>query len=281
MRHDLATLPQLLRWLVASMWDAYGHIFHAYEVVGMEKLPPSGPAFIVFYHGASTCDAYYFAARHQLERHRFPVPVVDRFIFRMPGMRTLLDLAEATDCTVDICASYLNPHLQPRHPTVPKLSQLNANGCVLLLAPGGVREALFADEFYSVMWGNRQGFAKVALLAGQPIYPMFTENIREVIRVVQFGKSWWRKLYERTRLPFVLFYGYFPVKLRTYIGDPIYPQEGETPEQLAQRTKQAMAELIRTHQWTPSNLLCAILQRVPSFDRWFEKHKQRKLALTN
>ncbi|CAH8595666.1 unnamed protein product [Dicrocoelium dendriticum] len=115
----------------------------------------------------------------------------------------------------------------------------------------------------------------------QPIYPMFTENIREVVRVVRFGKSWWRKLYERTRLPFVLFYGYFPVKLRTYIGDPIYPQEGETPEQLAQRTKQAMAELIRTHQWTPSNLLCAILQRVPSFDHWLEKHKQRKLALIN
>ena len=30
---------------------------------------------------------------------------------------------------------------------------------------GGVREALFGDENYTVMWGKRSGFAKVALQA--------------------------------------------------------------------------------------------------------------------
>lgn len=30
---------------------------------------------------------------------------------------------------------------------------------------GGVREALFGDEYYPVMWGNRNGFAKVAIQA--------------------------------------------------------------------------------------------------------------------
>ena len=30
---------------------------------------------------------------------------------------------------------------------------------------GGVREALFGDEYYQVMWGKRSGFAKVALQA--------------------------------------------------------------------------------------------------------------------
>ena len=28
---------------------------------------------------------------------------------------------------------------------------------------GGVREALFGDEYYQVIWGSRSGFAKVAL----------------------------------------------------------------------------------------------------------------------
>lgn len=280
-RHDLVSLAQLLKRLMAAVWDAHGRIFHAYEVIGMEKLPHSGPAFIVYYHGTCPFDAYYFLSRHLIERDRFPIPVVDRFLFRIPGLRIILDLLGAIEGTVETCASYLNPNLQLKRPSVSELGESNASGCVLLLSPGGVREALFADEFYSLAWGNRHGFAKVALLAKQPIYPMFTENIREVIRVVHFGKSWWEKLYERTRLPFALFYGYFPVKLRTYIGDPIYPQEGESAEHLARRTHQAITEMIRTHQWTPSNLLCAILQRIPTFDRWFEKCKQRKCALTS
>lgn len=30
---------------------------------------------------------------------------------------------------------------------------------------GGVREALFGDENYPIMWGKRQGFAKAAIQA--------------------------------------------------------------------------------------------------------------------
>ncbi len=40
-----------------------------------------------------------------------------------------------------------------------------AAGEVLMLSPGGVREALFADEYYSVLWGKRRGFARVAIRA--------------------------------------------------------------------------------------------------------------------
>lgn len=38
---------------------------------------------------------------------------------------------------------------------------------MLLLAPGGVREALFSDEYYRVVWGRRIGFAHVALQSRQ------------------------------------------------------------------------------------------------------------------
>lgn len=38
-------------------------------------------------------------------------------------------------------------------------------GEVLLLSPGGVREALFSDEYYSVLWGKRRGFARIAIKA--------------------------------------------------------------------------------------------------------------------
>lgn len=36
-------------------------------------------------------------------------------------------------------------------------------GYLLIISPGGVREALFSDETYVIMWGNRKGFAQVAI----------------------------------------------------------------------------------------------------------------------
>lgn len=39
------------------------------------------------------------------------------------------------------------------------------NGYLVSVSPGGVREALFSDESYRLLWGNRKGFAQVALEA--------------------------------------------------------------------------------------------------------------------
>ena len=33
------------------------------------------------------------------------------------------------------------------------------------LFAGGVREAFFSDEYYNLLWGNRVGFAKIAIEA--------------------------------------------------------------------------------------------------------------------
>lgn len=37
------------------------------------------------------------------------------------------------------------------------------SGRSLAISPGGVREALFANEYYPILWGNRKGFAQVAI----------------------------------------------------------------------------------------------------------------------
>ncbi|MGH0135974.1 UNVERIFIED_CONTAM: hypothetical protein FKN15_025241 [Acipenser sinensis] len=37
------------------------------------------------------------------------------------------------------------------------------NGHLLAISPGGVREAIFSDETYTLIWGNRKGFAQVAI----------------------------------------------------------------------------------------------------------------------
>lgn len=37
------------------------------------------------------------------------------------------------------------------------------NGNLLGISPGGLREALFSDNSYRLLWGNRTGFAQLAI----------------------------------------------------------------------------------------------------------------------
>ncbi|VDP85151.1 unnamed protein product [Echinostoma caproni] len=157
------------------------------------------------------------------------------------------------------------------------LSDENRNeGSVLLVAPGGVREALFSNEYYSVVWGRRHGFAKVAILARQPRYgrgqvSWVVAGHPSVAPREMFLCDQASQIASAVKTLFTA----FPW---TYIGDPIYPMDGETPEQLADRVREEIESMIRTYQWTPANLLCALLQRIPAFDRWFHRRKSQRNA---
>ena len=51
-------------------------------------------------------------------------------------------------------------------------------GHLLGISPGGVREALFSDETYPLIWGHRRGFAQVAIDA-QVVRPPPTPRPRQ------------------------------------------------------------------------------------------------------
>ncbi|KAM9102203.1 DGAT1/2-independent enzyme synthesizing storage lipids isoform 3-T3 [Sarcophilus harrisii] len=226
------------RKTVATVWDGHAAVWHGYEVHGIEKIPEEGPALIIFYHGAIPIDYYYFMARIFIHTGRTCRVVADHFVFKIPA-----------------------------------------------ISPGGVREALLSDETYSIIWGDRKGFAQVAIDAKvgyssreirkaknpaafqrenmpifKPIIPMFTQNIREGFRSLG-GTSLFRWLYEKFRYPFAPIYGGFPVKLRTYLGDPIPYDPMVTAEELAEKTKNAVQELIDRHQRIPGNIMSALLER--------------------
>ncbi|MBN3304749.1 TMM68 protein, partial [Amia calva] len=134
------------------------------------------------------------------------------------------------------------------------------NGHLLGISPGGVREALFSDESYVLLWGNRKGFAQVAIDAKVPIIPMFTQNVREGFRSLGSIRLY-RWLYEKFRLPIVPIYGGFPVKFRTYLGDPIPYDPNLTAAELADKVRYAVQSLIDRHQKIPGNILRALLER--------------------
>uniref|UniRef100_A0A452H3U1 Transmembrane protein 68 n=1 Tax=Gopherus agassizii TaxID=38772 RepID=A0A452H3U1_9SAUR len=95
---------------------------------------------------------------------------------------------------------------------------------------------------------------------------MFTQNIREGYRT--FGKiGFFRWFYEHSLLLLIPGYGGFPVKLRTYVGDPIPYDPNITAAELAEKTKIALETLRDRHQKLPGSILRALLER-------FDKHQK-------
>ena len=99
----------------------------------------------------------------------------------------------------------------------------------------------------------------------KPIIPIFTRNIREAIRSFNTPRSFWRWVYHKTQLPLVPIYGGFPVKLKTYIGEPIHFDPSHTPESLAKLVSQQMEAMIEQHQPRPGNILRGLNERFPFF----------------
>lgn len=159
------------RRAVALLWDAHGWIWNGYEVEGLENIPNTseGGALLIFYHGAIPLDYYYLLAKCILYKQRMINAVVDRLMFKMPGLKILMEASNVFPGSVTSCVQVLE------------------KGDLVAIAPGGLLEAQFGDEYYRLMWGKRIGFAKVAIAAKVPIIPFYTQNIREAFRTVSTG----------------------------------------------------------------------------------------------
>jgi len=231
------------REIVATLWDAHAWLWHGYELKGLEHLPTDGGALLVYYHGAIPIDYYYLVNRIFLLKEIMVHSVVDKFLLKVPGVKLILEVFCCEPGTVETLAERLK------------------QGKILGLSPGGVYEAQFGDHNYRIMWKNRLGFARAALQAGVPVLPVFTENIRESFRVLPCGHRLFLRLFEKTRVPLRPIFGGFPVKLRTHIGEPIYPEPEMTPEQLRDKVRSALEKMVEDNQRLPGSIFRGILDR--------------------
>ena len=233
----------------AGLVDRLGRRWHDYQVCGAEQIPRDRGSLLVFYHGLVPVDGYLLTARLYREHGLFARALADRWLFELPGLSTLVRAGGAVPAAPETARSLLDA------------------GYPVLVSPGGVREAIAGRPgFYRVTWGDRQGFARLALDAHVPILPVFSENIEEAYRAPFAHARLFQALYERTRLPLVPIVGLgllpFPVKLRTWIGEPIEPRDGETAAALRDRTREALQALIDAHQGPRPRLLRGLVQRV-------------------
>ncbi|CAK5050933.1 unnamed protein product [Meloidogyne enterolobii] len=233
------------RTSIASFWDGVGLFWHGYEITGLENLPEEGPALIVTYHGTLPLDLYYVISKGILFKKRTIHCVADKFVFKIPGWGKMCKVFGMTPGTVDDCIKTLK------------------DGHLLIIAPGGVREALFSNPVnYETIWGNRLGFAKVVIGADVPVIPMFTENCRDAFRTPRWGRRLFRPLYEKTRLPLCPIYGGFPVKMVTHLGRPLKFSLNSTPEEVKNQVETAVNNLICEHQILPGSIFRSLLQRI-------------------
>ena len=134
--------------ILCNMWATVTEYYHDHQVVGMEKIPSRSAAILVWYHGVVPIDYIAVVSRLYLRDGRMVHSVVDRFLPNLPGWDLLEKDLKLTAAGKGFCVDLLE------------------NGEIMGVAVGGAREALF-DSDYSVDWGQREGFAKVALLTGQ------------------------------------------------------------------------------------------------------------------
>ena len=133
--------------ILANMWTRLTELYHGHTVIGMENIPSNSAAILVWYHGPIPVDYFGLVARLYLRDGRLVNSVVDRFLTTLPQWSDVEHNFKVTSAGKGYCVELLE------------------HGELLGVAVGGAREA-FLDFDYAADWGNRQGFAKVALLTG-------------------------------------------------------------------------------------------------------------------
>ena len=211
-----------------------GERFFSYQVVGGESIPRDGPAVLCVYHGFIPLDMYFLHEWVVRTTGRTPTTLVADFVFRIPIFGELVRACGGVPASRAAALDALR------------------NGMLVIVAPGGVREAMTASsEDYTPCWYGRSGFAEVAQLVGAPIIPLFTRNIREVFLVLGGSLPIVQKLYRLTKLPFTPFLGPLPQPLTSIIGQVLPHNPALGYKEVASSARESLEALMRAHSKAP------------------------------
>ncbi len=186
---------------------------HDHHVFGLESVP-EGACLLVGYHGRPALDAFLLAMTLYRRRGRAVRGVSHAFWFGVPGVAGLcrgLGLVSGEEA---------------------RLGELLGAGEPLLVLPGGSRECFRSSRVrYTLDWGKRQGYARLAVRHNLPIVLFVTQGADELYEVVGDGYRLSKRLTGTDLLPICLPLGshnlpFGPtklVKLTTRLLGPILP----------------------------------------------------------
>ncbi|MCO4748040.1 MAG: acyltransferase family protein [Proteobacteria bacterium] len=184
--------------------------YHRHEVVGIENVPKEGGVLMALNHSFATYDGM-LLAKELIDHGRVPSGLGDDLIFRTPKLRRW-----ASSLGI-VPASHTHGE------------ELLRRGRLVLVAPGGMREALRpSDERYNVRWGERRGFVKLALKAQVPIQLSACPDADRLYHI--YENTLTKLAYHRLRVPIPMLRGWGPtlvprpVRLVHVISEPLVPE---------------------------------------------------------
>lgn len=137
------------------------------KLEGREHIPTEGGALLVANHGLNGHDGVVLGALLWRELGRLPFWLGETNLFRVPGLRQVLDFFDAVPGERGAAVSILK------------------RGEIVVVYPGGVNDSFkLSTERHKLMWGPRSGFARVAMEAGVPIVPIAACGVDDMYTVV-------------------------------------------------------------------------------------------------
>ena len=183
---------------------------HCHSVVGLENLPTEGPCLLVVNHSLATYDILMLSQTIYERLGRIPRGLGDKRLFQVPGLRQVVAYFGGVRASHDAA------------------DRLLGEGLIVLVAPGGMMEALRPSEKrYQVSWEDRKGFIRVALRTGAPIVLAACPKADDLYDVRENDLT--RRIYERFHLPIPFLSGegggLLPraVRLTHTLSEPIRP----------------------------------------------------------
>jgi 1-acyl-sn-glycerol-3-phosphate acyltransferase len=215
--------------LIASQFQAQLH--------DDERLPRAGGALFVGNHSLLGVDSVVLAALLMAETGRAPRFLTERNLSKIPGFKQLLLALGAI-------------------PGVPEdATRLLEEGELVGVYPGGIDDSFkLSREAYTLKWGNRAGFARVAMRAGAPIVPIAATGIDEIFEVDRREGFFGRLLFGRDRYDLPLPRSIIPrrVPLDFFVLPPIDtsgdPDDPEAVERVRRATWEALESVLAPYR---------------------------------
>jgi 1-acyl-sn-glycerol-3-phosphate acyltransferase len=192
--------------------------YHAHEVIGLENIPKEGRALLAVHHSLATYDAFLFGQALLRQTDRTITGLGDDKLFAFPGVRRMATSAGILPASPENGRALLN------------------EGHLLAVAPGGMREALRpSTERKHVLWDKRKGFVRLAIQTGAPIVPVACPSADFMYTVYENRLT--KLAYKKLKFPVPVARGMGltlvprPVRLTTYVGEPIAIPAGANDDQ--------------------------------------------------
>lgn len=184
--------------------------YHHHTVVGLEHIPEDSSAIVAVNHSLASYDIALLMAGIYEHANRIPRALIDHLFYKIPGLGAAMEALGSAEGTHANAVKLLN------------------SGEILVLAPGGMREALRpSTEKYKIMWRRRKGFVRLAIETGTPIVLAACPAADDMYEIFPSHITAWA--YKTLKIPLFFAKGLGlsplpnPVKLTHYLSEPQIP----------------------------------------------------------